>query len=414
MLRLRRATADDRGAVAVITALVSVVLFGAAALAVDLGSMYQRRRATQTTADLAALAGAASLPDAAAARAVARDYVGRNLAPGGPLPAAGWDDDNDLSNGEIDITNGNTRVKVVVPRRTVDFGLAGAIGVYSSSVSASATAEIRSPAFGVLPFFVTEPEAARSYVCLKDKPNGQAKNTPDAYCTVQTGDFGWLDIPRAGSTGQQSIDANLALGADHRLAAFPPAQLPPIDGTCRASTPGAVHDGVGVDGANCVDVATGNKVSFATNGLLDSAGDGVDGRLADPRAGHATGSIGSFSGVDDDSFASFLNVPLPVFLANVGNPVAGSLDEAVLDCPRFAVVPVLHTSVNPPNGRYAISGFRAVFLDRIDMNGGGTQVVGVNAYSFPLDALPTVLASDKFTNTTPYVGFGPRVPALVE
>src|SRR5262245_18891125 len=49
-------THDERGAVAIIMALVSIVLFSIAALTVDLGNAFARRTDTQTQADFGALA----------------------------------------------------------------------------------------------------------------------------------------------------------------------------------------------------------------------------------------------------------------------------------------------------------------------------------------------------------------------
>ena len=64
----RPSPARDAGATMVlVTVLVSVVLLGAAAFTVDLGNAYARKRSLQTSADLAALAGVARLPDGIAA-----------------------------------------------------------------------------------------------------------------------------------------------------------------------------------------------------------------------------------------------------------------------------------------------------------------------------------------------------------
>ena len=52
----RRLT-DDRGAVAVLTAVLAVMLFGLAAFVVDLGIARDNRRQAQNTADAAALGG---------------------------------------------------------------------------------------------------------------------------------------------------------------------------------------------------------------------------------------------------------------------------------------------------------------------------------------------------------------------
>ncbi len=172
MTRLRTAAAQgDRGAVAVVVAITALTLFGTAALAIDIGEMYSRRRAAQTDADLAALAGVTALPgDQTAARQRAYDYLVKNLpSGGGPGPITDYADGN-LGNGEILFPTA-TKIRVVIPPRLVKFGFAGAIGFNSSTVNAAATAEVRSPQ-AALPFFVTI-AGATGYSCLKDTSGGQ-------------------------------------------------------------------------------------------------------------------------------------------------------------------------------------------------------------------------------------------------
>jgi len=53
---------SDRGQATVLTLVFLVVLLGMAALVLDIGSWYRADRATQSTADSAALAGAQALP----------------------------------------------------------------------------------------------------------------------------------------------------------------------------------------------------------------------------------------------------------------------------------------------------------------------------------------------------------------
>ena len=62
-LRIRRR--PDRGAVALMTALLAVVLVSIAALGVDLGNAMNRKQLTQNNSDYAALAGANGLPSTA-------------------------------------------------------------------------------------------------------------------------------------------------------------------------------------------------------------------------------------------------------------------------------------------------------------------------------------------------------------
>lgn len=67
---------DEGGQAVVLLAVVLVVLFGAAALAVDIGHAYYTQRALQASADASALAGSQGLPDTATAQSLARQYSG--------------------------------------------------------------------------------------------------------------------------------------------------------------------------------------------------------------------------------------------------------------------------------------------------------------------------------------------------
>lgn len=69
---------DRRGQVLPIFALFIVVLLGITAMVVDTGRGWVMKRELQRTADAAALAGAAKLPDQTAATAAANDYLNRN------------------------------------------------------------------------------------------------------------------------------------------------------------------------------------------------------------------------------------------------------------------------------------------------------------------------------------------------
>jgi Flp pilus assembly protein TadG len=63
----------------VLTLVFLVVLLGMAALVLDIGSWYRADRASQSTADAAALAGAQALPgDAATAKSLAQQYATKN------------------------------------------------------------------------------------------------------------------------------------------------------------------------------------------------------------------------------------------------------------------------------------------------------------------------------------------------
>ena len=79
-------TRNDNGQAMVLTVVFLTVLLGMAALVLDIGSWYRADRATQSTADAAALAGAQALPyDTASANTLAMQYANKN---GGGLSAA--------------------------------------------------------------------------------------------------------------------------------------------------------------------------------------------------------------------------------------------------------------------------------------------------------------------------------------
>jgi len=168
----------DGGAVAILTAMLALVLFGFAALAVELGDLYSRDAAVQTTADLAAFAGAQELPDACLAFDGARDYltdpkngVFSDTAPTTFSASVAQLTDGDDTNGEIEIldwdgkplpnptsspcSTAGHRVRVTTPRRTIKFPLAGGLpgAPASGTVQANAAVEVRSlDDLDVLPF----------------------------------------------------------------------------------------------------------------------------------------------------------------------------------------------------------------------------------------------------------------------
>ncbi len=194
LARLRRRLRREDGAIAVMFALLGVVIIGSAAIAVDLGNAMSRRVIVQKQADLAALAGGAGLPDAAAARTLATDYLLRNEVLGGA--ASGWTsaqfDDDVLANGEIDIVGDGTRIEVTAPPARVDFGLAGIFGSGGTDVQARAVAEIASPG-SMAPFFVPAgcayqgPGGTLTGGAIDIKAGSQASpdDAPDDFATPQ-------------------------------------------------------------------------------------------------------------------------------------------------------------------------------------------------------------------------------------
>jgi Putative Flp pilus-assembly TadE/G-like len=136
---------NTRGQSTVITVVFLAVLLGMAALVLDLGSWYRAKRAAQSTADAAALAGAQALPKGSNAEAMtlAQQYASKN---GG------------IGTGDVQFRTkyySNDTITVHVQRRAPGF-FAKIFGFNSVEVGATATArsEPVNQANGVAPITV--------------------------------------------------------------------------------------------------------------------------------------------------------------------------------------------------------------------------------------------------------------------
>jgi hypothetical protein len=134
---------SDRGQATVLTLVFLVVLLGMAALVLDVGSWYRADRATQSTADAAALAGAQALPsDPGNANTLALQYVTKN---GGGTPT--------VSLSTKFLTNDTVKVNVSKPAPGVFTKLFGVRTVTVGS-HASARASLMDQAKYVAPIGV--------------------------------------------------------------------------------------------------------------------------------------------------------------------------------------------------------------------------------------------------------------------
>lgn len=158
---------NERGAYAVMFALLAVVLIGFAAIAVDIGNAVARKSDVQGQADFGALAAghdlsamSGSIPDAVF-EAVA-DSMNHNQTLGdecvGCVTAAQLKtclpDDVDGCVQFVTV-DGIAGLRVTAPRETVEYGLARVLGFDSIDVDAHATIRIGSP-LGTVPFYAVD------------------------------------------------------------------------------------------------------------------------------------------------------------------------------------------------------------------------------------------------------------------
>jgi len=187
---------DERGAVAIMYALLSVVLLISAALAVDIGNAVARKSDVQGQADFAALAGASQLGSstsgavpAAVVQAV-KDQLNENR----PLNSDGTCraqtpcvqttsqlTDGVLTNGEVRFCSGTSPagchksgLQVVAPYAQVDFGFARILGLDTIDVDGTATVGLFSPK-GVMPVYAVS-GCDSGQQTITDPPTGQAGN----------------------------------------------------------------------------------------------------------------------------------------------------------------------------------------------------------------------------------------------
>ena len=134
---------SDRGQATVLTLVFLVVLLGMAALVLDIGSWYRADRATQSTADAAALAGAQALPSSTTnANTLSLQYVTKN---GGGSPSVTFSTKY--------LTNDTVKVNVTKPAQGIFTKLFGVRTVTVGS-HASARASLMDQAKYVAPIGV--------------------------------------------------------------------------------------------------------------------------------------------------------------------------------------------------------------------------------------------------------------------
>ncbi len=435
LARLRR---EDSGAIMVLFALMLVVLFAFAALAVDAAHAFTERRDSQATADVAAIGGALTLIDGSSNSLIrATDLVDevfaiaeRNLGPG-----LDWENCTDPDRpSQFDQVASNvftyglddqytecvswssdwSEVRVNIPNRDIDTFFAGVIGFDTFSVGAFAeVGAVVSGNGGVLPFGVLS-GGSDGLVCLKTGPQFPSECDPNV-----SGNFNFLDFrlfgnAALGTTTQctggsvTTLKENIAHGVDHDLDVAPPT---PIDDKGIENEITIIKEAEQCsstsDPVQAVLTETGNKTKVIIDGFVEGAG-GFPGRL----------TLGSgtfdYSGqkIDDRGLWEFLDADGQ---AACDSAVGGTtdteaeiltcldttsvelFDDAIVNTPRLAVVPVLHQTTWP-SGSKLVSFQRFAFVYIQTLYGGCK-----NNGSCKLEIAPGASGTKKVTGDDPVV-----------
>lgn len=174
MLRVLHVRRNERGAVAVMFALLTVVLMSLAALGTDIGNEVNRHTQTQTQADFGAFAAAAKMtqtghvgdtPSAAVLSAIADSMNanqpqddGRACWTANTCVTTSQLTDGDMTNGDVRYVtvSGEDGLQVTAPNNYVSFGMARVMGFQGTYVGADAVINIYSPGLRVLPMFAVQ------------------------------------------------------------------------------------------------------------------------------------------------------------------------------------------------------------------------------------------------------------------
>ncbi len=275
----QRVATGERGASIILIALSMVVLLGFAAIAVDVASIHNERRNSQSAADVGDLAGAQFLygVGSTTAKTLAETEVRRISAFNLGTTDAEWDGcadpDRPAEFSEIALNTqciswrfDFTQMRVRVPdqSRLATFGRVLGTDRLFTSAFAHVGIEGGGPRAFVLPFGL--PPTAGGEVCLKTGP----QPFPEPPCDGPTeGNFGFLDFKRYQWTSPNNcstnfVEENIQEGIDHYLQ-------------INSAVPGAIHEFAGPD-PGCPNPYAGPDRTEEQNGTTNNLHRGlVDG-----------------------------------------------------------------------------------------------------------------------------------------
>lgn len=207
-MRVRLHPAEDRGAVAVMVAILLIVLLGALALVIDLGRAVGIRREMVNAADAAALAAAqqCALNRGATAATTAANQTAALNDPTATLVSIAFN-----PSCRPGLTAPGPKTVTVTYRRTVDYFVAPILGFRSGTVTTTATATWAAP--GVVPITVNSlplqvcPQAAEGeepVECTFAYPKYEFENPRWGILDLSR----WNQAPGSATGSQCRVDAN--------------------------------------------------------------------------------------------------------------------------------------------------------------------------------------------------------------
>lgn len=268
---------QESGVYAVVAVMLTTLLLGISALAVDLANARMIRTQAQNTVDSATLAAAQDLPDTVKVLATVKAYAYDNFK----LPASAWvgcaDEgalatviDTDTSNRCITTDATKTRLRVRLPITKMRTSFGRTIGVENVAIRAAAEAEA-TPGMDnrMFPTALVQTDSD-GLECLE-------RGGSSTGCgPTHTGTFGSVDSPRLNihktSNIHDVMKLNYAIGIDHGLTTDAVAAKV-CDGSAIVALPPAFSCAGNIADpsllANHLDLSPGGNVTTVTQGMLD-------------------------------------------------------------------------------------------------------------------------------------------------
>jgi Flp pilus assembly protein TadG len=263
---------QESGVYAVVLVLLTTLLLGVSALAVDLANARLVRTQAQNTVDSAVLAAAQDLPNEAKVVQTVKAYALDNFK----LPASAWAGcvdadsldvaiDTDTTNDCITTDSARSRLRVRLPITQMRTSFGRSIGVETVNIRATAEAEVLlSRDNRIIPAAVTS-AAGTGLMCME---SGGA-NT--ACGNSESGNFGSIESPRINihfpSNAQNILRINYAIGIDHKLAIDPAGPPKICDGGQKTPCTLTNLDNGALE-PNHLNFSTGNNIPTVTDGLV--------------------------------------------------------------------------------------------------------------------------------------------------
>jgi Flp pilus assembly protein TadG len=426
---------DDAGAIAVIVAMFSVVMFALAAMVVDLGVARETRRESQNAADAAALAGAGELYDDAGglhvgtAIDVVKAYAASNAGTTDPdwagctttLPAGWTATAAGTSSGTsciaFDSATQPTTIQVVMPAKRTAAVFGGAIGFDGVDVRALAqasTAQTTKRACALCVSGMLQVDNGDITVSGGGDlaaGGGTVKNN-GSILVKDGGAILFQNTPNPGSGSSYSPQPATGAPVDPFAGtAMPTSFGPPASSdsvTCGASGVGFLDPGVYKDITVKKDSCVFKSGLFVITGTLTSLGDkdtalgGLNATLyfacgsrLSPRTCHSPGEDGGALDLNGNGSLDILRWSHPSF-----SVLYDRWNTSPLDLTGNGIPTILGGSVYVPSASLTISGKGSVTVARqlvvksIDFNGNNTRL-NVGAAGLPTTPGPPEISLIK-------------------